>query len=130
MSLFARLTNSRTISVALCMALHTYIMYTQVVDAGMRAHLGVEDLGILQQLLHALHAVHGLDEARVSLAEGGEDEAGEESSDTSSDGAFNISIDGNRFSNDELWPKWTEGGFVSPDLVAVPRIPLRHPFPT
>ncbi|MDP6631747.1 MAG: hypothetical protein QGH42_12180 [Kiritimatiellia bacterium] len=35
LSLCARLTNSRTISTALCVALHTYIMYTQVVAAGM-----------------------------------------------------------------------------------------------
>jgi HAMP domain-containing protein len=61
----------------------------------------------------------GLDEAHVSVAEGWEDEASDEPSDTSSDSALNISIDGNRVSNDELWPQWTEGekGFFSQPYV-------------
>jgi HAMP domain-containing protein len=52
----------------------------------------------------------GLEEGYVSVAEGGEHEEGEDTAEPSSDGALNISIDGERVSGDELFPKWTEGG--------------------
>jgi len=50
------------------------------------------------------------EEAHVSVLDGGEDEESEVTAEASSDGALNISIDGEQFSSDELWPKWTEGG--------------------
>jgi HAMP domain-containing protein len=52
----------------------------------------------------------GLDEGHVSVAEGGEDEESEISTNATSDGAINISIDGERVSSDEFFPKWTDGG--------------------
>ena len=52
----------------------------------------------------------GLDEGHVSVAEGGEDEESEISANATSDGAINISIDGERVSSDEFFPKWTDGG--------------------
>ena len=62
MSFFARLTNSRTISVALCMALHTYIMYTQVVVAGMTEIVPLFIFATLAQGLIAclIFGVYGL----------------------------------------------------------------------
>ena len=55
-------------------------------------------------------AFFGLDEAYVSVAESEEDEESEISAETASDGAINISIDGERVSSDEFWPQWTDGG--------------------
>lgn len=51
-----------------------------------------------------------LDEAHVSAMESDEGEEREVSAEASSDGALNISIDGDRVSGDNLWPEWTEGG--------------------
>jgi len=52
----------------------------------------------------------GLEEAHVSVAESSEGEESEVTAEASSDGGLNISIDGDRVSGGELWPKWTEGG--------------------
>ena len=55
-------------------------------------------------------AFFGLEEAHVSVAESEEDEESEISAEATSDGAINISIDGERVSSDEFWPRWTDGG--------------------
>ena len=52
----------------------------------------------------------GLDEGNFSVAEGGEHEERDISANATSEGVLNISLDGERVSTDELWPKWTDGG--------------------
>ena len=55
-------------------------------------------------------AFFGFEEANLRVAESEGEEQEAVSAEASSDGTMTISIDGERFTGEDIWPQWTEGG--------------------